>query len=86
MIWTPVSDAPQPAAGEATGQRTVGAGATVVTASQLVTAGALGLTGVVIARVLGDADTGSFNVVLSALVLLAIPSSLGIELGASYRV
>ncbi|MEA2350916.1 MAG: hypothetical protein QOG86_1857 [Thermoleophilaceae bacterium] len=86
MIWTPVSDAPQPAADEATGQRTVGAGATVVTASQLVTAGALGLTGVVIARVLGDADTGSFNVVLSALVLLAIPSSLGIELGASYRV
>jgi O-antigen/teichoic acid export membrane protein len=44
------------------------------------------VTGVVVARVLGAGDTGSFNVVLSALVLLAVPSSLGIELGLSYRV
>ena len=80
-----MSDAAQPAPGTGA-RRSVGAGATVATASQVVTALALGLTGLVVARVLGAGDTGRFNVVLSALVLLAIPSSLGVELGVSYRV
>jgi O-antigen/teichoic acid export membrane protein len=81
-----VSDAAQPDGPQASRRRTVGVGATVATASQIVTAAALGLTGIVVARVLGAGDTGSFNVVLSALVLLAVPSTLGIELGLSYRV
>jgi O-antigen/teichoic acid export membrane protein len=86
MLPRAVSDADEPAPVRETPRRTVGAGATVATASQVVTVVSLGLISVIIARTLGPEGTGSFNVILSTLVLLAVPFTLGIELGIAYRV
>jgi O-antigen/teichoic acid export membrane protein len=74
---------PVEAAGPA-GRRTVGAGATLATGSQLATAALGGLMGIVVARLLGPAETGAFNVVLSALVLLTLLATLGLNWGATY--
>jgi O-antigen/teichoic acid export membrane protein len=74
-----------PTSGFATG-RTVGAGATFATFSQVVSALATGLAGIVVARSLGAGGTGSFNVVLTALLLLVMPSTLGLEYGINYHV
>lgn len=68
------------------GRRTVGAGAFVATGSHVATAVAGGLMGIVVARLLGPADTGSFNVVLSALLLLTLLSTFGIHVGTTFYV
>jgi O-antigen/teichoic acid export membrane protein len=75
-----------PVAGEPVegARRPVGAGATLITSSSFVTAAAGGLMGVVVARLLGADGAGAFNVVISALFILTVFSTLGIEIGLSY--
>jgi O-antigen/teichoic acid export membrane protein len=67
-------------------RRTVGGGASLATIAQIFTALGGGLAGVVVARFLGAADTGSFNLVLSLLLILLAITPLGLEFGTSYFV
>jgi O-antigen/teichoic acid export membrane protein len=62
------------------------AGASLVTLSQVVTAVAGAAMSVAVARLLGAAGTGAFNLILSATLLAVAFSSLGIEVGISYLV
>lgn len=71
---------------DAAPRRTVSSGAAMVTVSNVVTAAGGGLIGVVVARALGPGGAGSFNVVLSAVVILQVFSTLGLEVGVSYYV
>lgn len=66
--------------------RSVGFGATLVTISQLITVVATGLVGIAIARGLGPVGTGAFNLVQTALAILVLFVSLGIENGVMYYV
>ena len=68
------------------GRPTIGGGATLSTVAQIGTAAALGALGIIIARLLGPADTGAFSLVLASLNLLIPLSSLGIGLGITYEV
>lgn len=65
---------------------TVGAGATLVLVSQLAIAASSWLTGVVVARALGPAGAGDFNVVMTLFLTLTTLSGLGLTFGASYYV
>ncbi len=67
-------------------QRSVGYGASVVTISQVVTVGATGVLSLVIARMLGPSGTGAYNLVQTALLMLALFASLGIENGIMFHV
>src|SRR5438105_2872139 len=71
---------------EAETHRPLGVGATFATASQIVTAAAGGVTGIVVARLLEPEGTGAFSVVQSSLLLLAAFSMLGIGVGSAYRI
>jgi O-antigen/teichoic acid export membrane protein len=62
------------------------AGASLVTLSQVVTAVAGAAMSVAVARILGAAGTGAFNLILSATLLAVAFCSLGIEVGISYLV
>src|SRR5215218_8177654 len=62
------------------------AGASLVTLSQVVTAVAGAAMSVAIARLLGAAGTGAFNLIQSATLLGGAFSSLGIEVGIAYLV
>ena len=72
-------DAPLP-------ERPISTGAFMATLAQIATVAAGGLTTIVVARLVGPVDTGSFNVALSALTLLLVMSTLGIEVAISYQV
>ena len=65
---------------------TVGAGATLASASQFVAAGASWLTGVVVARLLGASGAGDFGVVMTLFLTLSAFSNLGLQIGATYEV
>jgi O-antigen/teichoic acid export membrane protein len=67
-------------------RRTLGAGATLATLSQVGSALAGGLMGIIVARLLGAAETGRFTVVLTAGVVLTTLTSLGVEVGLNYHV
>jgi O-antigen/teichoic acid export membrane protein len=67
-------------------QPSVGYGATMVTISQVITVGATGLLSLVIARSLGPSGTGAFNLFQTALLMLALLASLGIENGVMFHV
>lgn len=67
-------------------QRSVGYGATLVTISQVLTVGATGLLSLVIARSLGPSGAGAFNLVQTALLMIALFASLGIENGVMFHV
>jgi O-antigen/teichoic acid export membrane protein len=58
----------------------------VVTISQVLTVGATGLLSLVIARALGPSGAGAFNLVQTALLMLVLFSSLGIENGIMFHV
>jgi O-antigen/teichoic acid export membrane protein len=62
------------------------AGASLVTLSQVVTAVAGAAMSVAVARILGAAGTGAFNLIQSATLIAIAFSSLGIEVGISYLV
>jgi O-antigen/teichoic acid export membrane protein len=67
-------------------RRTVGAGASITTAASIATAAFGGVLGILIARVLGPADTGVYNVAASSLFVLLAVAPLGVSIGATYRV
>jgi O-antigen/teichoic acid export membrane protein len=67
-------------------RRTLGAGATLVSLSQIGAALTGGLMGVVIARILGPAGTGHVNLVLTAGLVIGSVCSLGVEVGLNYHV
>jgi O-antigen/teichoic acid export membrane protein len=67
-------------------RRTVGAGATITTVASIATAAVGGALGILIARVLGPADTGVYNVAASSLFILLAVAPLGVTIGATYRV
>jgi O-antigen/teichoic acid export membrane protein len=67
-------------------QRSLGAGASLATLAQFINALTGGLTGIVVARILGPDGTGAFNVLFSAVLLITAFSTLGIETGISYHV
>jgi O-antigen/teichoic acid export membrane protein len=67
-------------------RRTVATGATLATLSQFLTAAFGGLLGILVARLLGPAETGAFSVALSGLLLLSLLSTVGIHVGATYYV
>ncbi len=66
-------------------RRTVGGGASLTTGASLATAAFGGILGVLVARVLGPADTGAYNVVAAALFVAMTTSTVGINVGATYR-
>ena len=76
----------EPEAAPVLGRRTVGAGASLSTASQVVVALAGGLLGILIARTLGAGDTGAFLLLLNALQILVLVACLGLDAGLSYYV
>jgi O-antigen/teichoic acid export membrane protein len=67
-------------------RRTLGAGATLASLSQIGAALTGGLMGVVIARILGPSGTGHVNLVLTAGLVLGALCSLGVEVGLNYHV
>ncbi len=69
-----------------TPRRTVGAGATLAMAAQVVSAVTGGLLGIAVARLLGPGATGEFNLVLTTTLVLTVVCSLGVEVGLNYRV
>jgi O-antigen/teichoic acid export membrane protein len=77
---------PAPEAVLAAPARSLRAGATLATAAQILTAAVGGLTGIVVARLLGPQGTGAFNLLLSTLLLVSVFSTLGIETGITYHV
>ena len=79
MTEPPASSSAQPA------RRTVGAGATIISVSAIATAALGGALGILVARVLGPADTGAYNVTASTLIILITVATLGINIGATYR-
>ena len=82
-----VSSGGEPAPrGPAQPRPTVGAGATLVLVSQLAIAASSWLTGVVVARALGPAGAGDFNVVITLFLTLTTLSGVGLTFGASYYV
>lgn len=66
-------------------RRTVGAGATITSVAAIGTAAVGGVLGILVARVLGPADTGAYNVAASSLIILLTVATLGINIGATYR-
>jgi O-antigen/teichoic acid export membrane protein len=66
-------------------RRTVGGGASLTTGASLATAAFGGALGVLVARVLGPADTGAYNVVAAALFVSLTTATIGINVGATYR-
>lgn len=64
----------------------LGSGASLAMAAQLTVAGSSAILGVVIGRLLGPAGTGSFNLALSALLVLGAFSNAGIGIGVNYYV
>jgi O-antigen/teichoic acid export membrane protein len=67
-------------------RRTVGAGASLATASQVATAVAGGVLGLLVARFLGAGDTGSYTLLVSAVLILTVVAGFGLETGLSYHV
>lgn len=67
-------------------RRNLGTGAALATVAQIANALTGGVTGIVVARLLGPEGTGPFTVLLSLVLLLTAASTLGIETGASYHV
>jgi hypothetical protein len=67
-------------------QPSVGYGATLVTISQVITVGATGVLSLVIARMLGPSGAGGYNLVQTALLMIALFCSLGIENGVMFHV
>lgn len=67
-------------------RRTLGAGATLASLSQIGAALTGGLMGVVVARILGPSGTGHFTLVLTAGLVLGSLCSLGVEVGLNYDV
>jgi O-antigen/teichoic acid export membrane protein len=66
-------------------RRTVGAGATITSVAAIATAVLGGVLGILVARVLGPADTGAYNVAASSFLILISVATLGINIGATYR-
>src|SRR5918999_3787232 len=79
MTEQPASPSTQPA------RRTVGAGATITSVAAIATAALGGALGILVARVLGPADTGAYNVAASTLLILMTVATLGLNVGATYR-
>jgi O-antigen/teichoic acid export membrane protein len=67
-------------------RRALGSGAVLASAAQVTTAAAIGLTTVVVARLLGPDGTGAYGVVSSGLILLITMGSLGLGVGITYSV
>lgn len=71
---------------QATPRRTVGGGATLTSLAAVGTAVAGGLLGVVVARLLGPADTGAYNIASTTLMIGMTFSALGVNVGGTYLV
>lgn len=67
-------------------RRNLGAGAFLATTAQIVNALVGGVTGILVARLLGPDGTAGFNLLLTAVLLLAAVATVGIDTGASYHV
>jgi len=67
-------------------RRALGSGAVLAAVAQVITAGALGLTSIVVARLLGPDGTGAYGVVSSGITLLIMLGSLGLGAGITYSV
>jgi O-antigen/teichoic acid export membrane protein len=67
-------------------RRTVGSGAAVTTVASLATTAAGGLLGILMARILGPADMGSYTLASTTLFVLLTVASLGIQAGTTYYV
>jgi O-antigen/teichoic acid export membrane protein len=67
-------------------RRTLATGAAIASVGLVASALIGGLLGVVIARLLGPAGTGAYNVVMSSFAILSLVASLGISVGASFYV
>lgn len=66
-------------------RRPVGSGAGLASIASVASAGAGGLLGVVVARVLGPAETGSYQIVTATLLVMLTVAPLGVTVGATYR-
>jgi stage V sporulation protein B len=66
--------------------RSIVAGASITTASQIASAIAGGITAVVIARVLGPSGTGVYNVVVATVAILTVIFAVGLDIGTTYFV
>jgi O-antigen/teichoic acid export membrane protein len=66
-------------------RRTVGAGATVTSGASFATAAVGGAMGILVARLLGPADTGAYNVAISTLLVLLTAGTLGLNIGTAYH-
>jgi O-antigen/teichoic acid export membrane protein len=82
----PVAGAADSAAGVGALTASLGTGASLATVAQLAIALASAALGVVVARLLGPAGNGSFNVALSTLLVLGAFSNAGIGQGLNYYV
>ena len=67
-------------------RRTVGSGAAVTTVASLATTVAGGVLGILMARILGPADMGSYTLASTTLFVLLTVGALGIQTGATYYV
>lgn len=76
----------EPAAAGSAPLPSIAGGATLSAGGQVAGAVAGATMGIVVARVLGPAGTGSFNVVLAALLVMFSFSTLGVPTGLTYYV
>ena len=67
-------------------RRTVGSGAAVTTVASLATTVAGGLLGILMARILGPADMGSYTLASTTLFVLLTVGALGIQTGGTYYI
>lgn len=77
---------PRVTAAESGNRRALGSGAALAAGAQTTTAVALGLTTVIVARLLGPEGTGAYGVIASGVVMLITITALGLGVGITYSV
>lgn len=68
------------------GRRTLGGGAALTSVAAVGTAAAGGLLGVLVARLLGPAETGAYNLASTTVLIGVTVFALGVNIGATYLV